>query len=116
MPATEQHPATMLLVDDHPLMRKGQRALLEGEPGLAVAGERGHTRAQLVGSTDLENQTLRAGTAHGAGGACGPAGAAGGEQVAAPGIGLGARRLRQEPVDQQLARAVQLDLRMVVAG
>ena len=37
--ASDRENSTILLVDDHPLMRKGLRALLEGEPGLEVAGE-----------------------------------------------------------------------------
>jgi len=37
-----ERPTTrILLVDDHPLMRKGLRALLESEPGFAVIGEAG---------------------------------------------------------------------------
>ena len=39
--------ATVLLVDDHPLMRKGLRALLESESGLAVIGEAGDGREAL---------------------------------------------------------------------
>ncbi|MGB5618131.1 MAG: response regulator transcription factor, partial [Desulfobacterales bacterium] len=39
--ASDRENSTILLVDDHPLMRKGLRALLEGEPDLAVAGEAG---------------------------------------------------------------------------
>ncbi|MGB5299051.1 MAG: response regulator, partial [Thiogranum sp.] len=39
--ASDRENSTILLVDDHPLMRKGLRALLEGEPGLEVAGEAG---------------------------------------------------------------------------
>jgi len=38
---TEQHITTVLLVDDHPLIRQGLRALLEGEENIAVAGEAG---------------------------------------------------------------------------
>lgn len=32
-------PATIVLADDHPVVRQGIRALLEREPGLSVAGE-----------------------------------------------------------------------------
>ncbi len=35
----ERSTASILLVDDHPLMRAGLRALLESEPGLSVVGE-----------------------------------------------------------------------------
>jgi LuxR family maltose regulon positive regulatory protein len=38
---TEQHTTTVLLVDDHPLMRRGLRALLESEADIAVIGEAG---------------------------------------------------------------------------
>jgi ATP/maltotriose-dependent transcriptional regulator MalT/CheY-like chemotaxis protein len=41
MAKRERRPATILLVDDHPLVRKGLRVLLERERGLAVAGEAG---------------------------------------------------------------------------
>ncbi len=41
MPTTEQHTTTVLLVDDHPLMRRGLRTLLESEANIAVAGEAG---------------------------------------------------------------------------
>ena len=37
--ASDREHSTILLVDDHPLMRKGLRALIDGEPGLEVAGE-----------------------------------------------------------------------------
>ncbi len=39
--ASDRGNSTILLVDDHPLMRKGLRALIDGEPGLEVAGEAG---------------------------------------------------------------------------
>jgi DNA-binding NarL/FixJ family response regulator len=41
MPTTEQHTTTVLLVDDHPLMRRGLRTLLESEANIAVVGETG---------------------------------------------------------------------------
>jgi ATP/maltotriose-dependent transcriptional regulator MalT/ActR/RegA family two-component response regulator len=41
MPKRPRQPATILLVDDHPLVRKGLRALLESEPRLTVVGEAG---------------------------------------------------------------------------
>ena len=39
MPTTEQHTTTVLLADDHPLMRKGLRALLGSEAEITVVGE-----------------------------------------------------------------------------
>ncbi|MEN8711748.1 MAG: response regulator, partial [Arenicellales bacterium] len=39
MTETDKQTATVLLVDDHPLVRKGLRALLEGESGITVTGE-----------------------------------------------------------------------------
>lgn len=41
MPTTEQHTTTVLLVDDHPLMRRGLRTLLESEANITVTGEAG---------------------------------------------------------------------------
>jgi DNA-binding NarL/FixJ family response regulator len=38
---TEQHTTTVLLVDDHPLLRRGLRTLLESEANIAVTGEAG---------------------------------------------------------------------------
>jgi DNA-binding NarL/FixJ family response regulator len=35
----ETRPITLLLVDDHPVVRKGTRELLEGETDLRVIGE-----------------------------------------------------------------------------
>ena len=39
MTGMDKQAATVLLVDDHPLMRKGLRALLENEHGIIIAGE-----------------------------------------------------------------------------
>ena len=47
--ASDRENSALLLVDDHPLMRKGLRALLEGEPDLEVAGEAGDGEQALVG-------------------------------------------------------------------
>ncbi len=41
MPKPERQTTTVLLVDDHPLIRKGLRVLLESEADIAVAGEAG---------------------------------------------------------------------------
>jgi LuxR family maltose regulon positive regulatory protein len=38
-PMHETRPTTVLLVDDHPLMRNGLRAMLENEPDIDVVGE-----------------------------------------------------------------------------
>lgn len=40
MPATADEPVRLLLVDDHPMMRKGVAQLLELEDDLSVVGER----------------------------------------------------------------------------
>ncbi|MGB5605169.1 MAG: response regulator transcription factor, partial [Gammaproteobacteria bacterium] len=39
MTTPKQQAATVLLVDDHPLMRQGLRTLLESEADLTVVGE-----------------------------------------------------------------------------
>lgn len=39
MTRTDEQAASILLVDDHPLMRKGLRALLESEAGIFICGE-----------------------------------------------------------------------------
>ncbi len=38
---SEPRPATILLVDDHPLVRRGLTSLLESEPGFTIVGEAG---------------------------------------------------------------------------
>ncbi len=38
MSETSQPPIRVLLVDDHAVVRKGMRALLDREPGLDVVG------------------------------------------------------------------------------
>jgi DNA-binding NarL/FixJ family response regulator len=45
-------PITVLLVDDHPLVRRGFRRMLEDDPGIAVVGEAsdGEEAVRLVGS------------------------------------------------------------------
>ena len=40
-------PITILLVDDHPLFRKGLRLLLEEEPDMSVVGEAGDGREAI---------------------------------------------------------------------
>lgn len=44
-PCTGKH--RILIVDDHPLVRSGIAALIEGEPGLVVCGEAGSIREAL---------------------------------------------------------------------
>jgi len=41
-------PRRILIVDDHPMMRKGLTALIEVEPGLAVCGEATNCKAALA--------------------------------------------------------------------
>jgi len=52
MPATTPEPGQpatrkILIVDDHPVLRRGLAALIESEPGLAVCGEAATCRAAL---------------------------------------------------------------------
>jgi len=47
MPGTEQRITTVLLADDHPLLRKGLRALLESEADITVVGEAGDGREAI---------------------------------------------------------------------
>ena len=42
-------PIRVLLVDDHPLVRKGLRALLDGEAGVTVIGEAGEVPGRATG-------------------------------------------------------------------
>ena len=39
MPANSTGPIRVLLIDDHVVMRKGLRMLIETQPGLSVVGE-----------------------------------------------------------------------------
>lgn len=52
--ATESMASTILLVDDHPLLRKGIRQLLELEEGIAVVGEAGDGQSAIVMAQELE--------------------------------------------------------------
>jgi DNA-binding NarL/FixJ family response regulator len=59
MPAKERSPAAphrrkILLIDDHPLMRRGQADLLNREPDLIVCGEAGTAREALAAITRLK--------------------------------------------------------------
>ncbi len=44
----------IFVVDDHPLMRRGYRSLLESQPDLRVCGEAGSVKEALGGLQDLE--------------------------------------------------------------
>ena len=45
--------AKILLVDDHPLFRKGLRTLLEEEDGLCIVGEPGNGREAIERAREL---------------------------------------------------------------
>ncbi|MBI3927352.1 MAG: response regulator transcription factor [Armatimonadetes bacterium] len=53
---TEDHKTRVLLVDDHPLVRQGIRAVLEGEPDIEVVGEAstGEEALRMTGSLSPE--------------------------------------------------------------
>lgn len=45
---TDDAPLRLMLVDDHPVVRKGLRAMLEAEPGITVAAEAGNGNEALA--------------------------------------------------------------------
>ncbi|HHX8750341.1 TPA: two-component system response regulator NarL [Morganella morganii] len=47
-------PATILLIDDHPMLRNGVRQLISMEPSLTVAGEAGNGRDGIVLAESLD--------------------------------------------------------------
>ncbi|MDI9799513.1 response regulator, partial [Pseudomonas aeruginosa] len=53
MPATADEPVRLLLVDDHPMMRKGVAQLLELEDDLSVVGEAGSGEEALRLAAEL---------------------------------------------------------------
>lgn len=54
MPATADEPVRLLLVDDHPMMRKGVAQLLELEDDLSVVGEAGSGEEALRLAAELD--------------------------------------------------------------
>ncbi|WP_457859549.1 two-component system response regulator NarL [Pseudomonas aeruginosa] len=54
MPATADEPVRLLLVDDHPMMRKGVAQLLELEDDLSVVGEAGSSEEALRLAAELD--------------------------------------------------------------
>lgn len=54
MPATADEPVRLLLVDDHPMMRKGVAQLLELEDDLSVVGEAGSGEEALHLAAELD--------------------------------------------------------------
>ena len=71
MTEAPEQPIRILLVDDHAVVRKGMRALLDREPGLEVVGEatvRSHVssmlrKLQLASRTQAALYALREGLA-----------------------------------------------------
>ncbi|ADV66937.1 response regulator [Deinococcus maricopensis] len=51
-------PITLLLVDDHPVVRKGTRDLLEGEPDLKVLGEAENGEDAIQKTRDLQPNVI----------------------------------------------------------
>ena len=46
--------ATILLIDDHPMLRNGVRQLISMEPSLTVAGEAGNGRDGIAPAESLD--------------------------------------------------------------
>ena len=53
MTAPDTGPITVLIVDDHPVVRRGLRVLLEVQDGIEVAGEAGDGAAALTLAAEL---------------------------------------------------------------
>ncbi|MGM0914684.1 MAG: two-component system response regulator NarL [Pseudomonadota bacterium] len=51
---TTEHPATILIIDDHPLLRRGVSQLLELEDDLLLAGEAGDPREGIRLALELD--------------------------------------------------------------
>lgn len=64
MPATADEPVRLLLVDDHPMMRKGVAQLLELEDDLSVVGEAGSGEEALRLAAELDPDMIQIGRAH----------------------------------------------------
>ncbi len=58
MPAAGAEPKRLLVVDDHPILRRGLTALIESEPGLAVHAAVG-TRAAALAAMRESNRIWR---------------------------------------------------------
>ena len=46
---TNQEPASILLIDDHPMLRTGVKQLVSMAPAITVVGEAGNGTGQIVG-------------------------------------------------------------------
>ncbi|GGW75108.1 MULTISPECIES: response regulator transcription factor [Streptomyces] len=81
-------PLRLLIADDHAVVRAGLRALLEGEPDLAVAGEAGSAEEAVRLTAALLPDVVLMDLRFGAGGAAGMDGVAAVRRLAAetPGI------------------------------
>ena len=53
-----ERPITVLIVDDHPVVRRGLRALLEVQDGIAVAGEAGDAATALAQAAELSPDVI----------------------------------------------------------
>lgn len=53
-PLTRPSPSTILLIDDHPMLRNGVRQLISMEPSLTVAGEAGNGRDGIALAESLD--------------------------------------------------------------
>jgi DNA-binding NarL/FixJ family response regulator len=55
---TDHHPITVLLVDDHPLVRQGLHSVLSAAGDIVVAGEAGDGRAAIKLSAELQPDVI----------------------------------------------------------
>ena len=51
---SEQDTATILLIDDHPMLRHGIKQLISMAPGLSIAGEASNGAQGIILATNLD--------------------------------------------------------------